>query len=101
MRTTASAASKLRGRFRSATLYSVHGGEHQQKSKWPGSTPGKATQALRHSKLLLALEQAPSKDFEVLYLFYDVVRPDAARPLVCEEPDYPEELKEAVRCLVW
>ena len=62
---------------------------------------GKATQALRHSKLLLALEQTPAKDFEVLYLFYDVARPDAAHPLVCEEPDYPEELKEAVRCLVW
>ena len=59
---------------------------------------GKATQALRHSKLLLALEQTPAKDFEVLYLFYDVARPD---PLVCEEPDYPQELKEAVRCLVW
>ncbi|CAE7506071.1 Znf771 [Symbiodinium sp. KB8] len=64
------------------------------------AAPAKATQALRHSKLLLALEERPTKDFEIWYLFYDVARPDG-HPLVCEEPDYPEELKEAVRCFVW
>ena len=51
----------------------------------------------RHAALVDAIHSGPDRDFELLYMYYDV---DDGQPTIVSDPQYEERFKHIVACVV-